>query len=252
MATIKWITGNGSWTTASKWNTGTVPGSSDDAVIDASGSYTVTLSVPITVNSIAISDSSATLAVNDSGQTETILGSLTNSSSLNIDTGGNSFGTKLSVGGDLSNSGTVNIGTGFARDGGSTVTITGNLINSGTLNIHDDTATATVVTASALSNTGTINLVGDEFGGGTGNAELILTSGAAPSTLSTTITLSGPSLLRFANGGISSIAAGGELIVSSAQAFVADNGATGSNSALTGLGKAETRRALRVAVAQRL
>ena len=92
MATIKWITGNGSWTTASKWNTGTVPGSSDDAVIDASGSYTVTLGVPITVNSIAISDSSATLAVNDSGQTETILGSLTNSSSLNIDTGGNSFG----------------------------------------------------------------------------------------------------------------------------------------------------------------
>ena len=43
MATIKWISGNGSWTTASNWSPGTVPGSSDDAVIDASGTYTVTL-----------------------------------------------------------------------------------------------------------------------------------------------------------------------------------------------------------------
>jgi hypothetical protein len=70
MATIHWISGNGSWTTASNWSPGTVPGSSDDAVIDASGTYTVTLTVTITVHSIAISDSSASLSVNDSGQTE--------------------------------------------------------------------------------------------------------------------------------------------------------------------------------------
>ncbi|MGA6966971.1 MAG: hypothetical protein WBZ51_25595, partial [Xanthobacteraceae bacterium] len=179
MAAINWIAGSGSWTTASDWSPATVPGSSDDAVINASGAYTVTLSVTITVNSIAISASGATLSVHDPslGQPETVLGSLTNSGSLNIDTGGNSFGTKLSVGGDLSNSGTVNIGTGFAGDGGSTVTISGNLNNSGTLNIHDDTATATVVTANALTAVGTINLVGDEFGHGSGAAELILTSG---------------------------------------------------------------------------
>ena len=235
MATIKWITGNGSWTTASKWNTGTVPGSSDDAVIDASGSYTVTLGVPITVNSIAISDSSATLAVNDSGQTETVIVGLTNSGNLNIDTGGNSSGTTLSVGGNLTNTGTVNVGTGFNRDGGSTLTISGNLVNSGTLNIHDDTANATVVAASALTTVGTINLVGDEFGNGTGAAELILTSGSAPSTLSSTVTLFGPSLLEFASGGISSIAASGKLVVGGGQAFVADSGATSSDSALTGL-----------------
>ena len=235
MATIKWITGNGSWTTASEWSPATVPGSSDDAVIDASGSYTVTLGVPITVNSIAISDSSATLAVNDSGQTETVTVGLTNSGNLNIDTGGNSSGTKLSVGGDLTNSGTVNVGTGFNRDGGSTLTISGNLVNSGTLNIHDDTANATVVTASALTTVGTINLVGDEFGNGTGAAELILTSGSAPSTLSSTVTLFGPSLLEFASGGISSIAASGKLVVGGGQAFVADSGATSSDSALTGL-----------------
>ena len=141
----------------------------------------------------------------------------------------------LAVGGDLTNSGTVNIGTGFAGDGGSTVTISGNLNNSGTLNIHDDTATATVVTANALTAVGTINLVGDEFGHGSGAAELILTSGAAPSTLSSTVTLFGPSLLEFASGGISNIAASGKLIVGGGQAFVADSGATSSNSALTGL-----------------
>ena len=84
------------------------------------------------------------------------------------------------MGGDLTNSGTVNVGTGFDRDGGSTLTISGNLVNSGTLNIHDDTANATVVTANALTTVGTINLVGDEFGNGTGAAELILTSGRRP------------------------------------------------------------------------
>ena len=169
------------------------------------------------------------------GAALSLSGGLTVSGSLNVDTDSNSSASKLGVGGDLTNSGTVNIGTGFAGDGGSTVTISGNLNNSGTLNIHDDTATATVVTANALTAVGTINLVGDEFGHGSGAAELILTSGAAPSTLSSSITLFGPSLLEFASGGISSIAASGKLIVGGGQAFVADSGATSSNSALTGL-----------------
>ena len=36
MAAINWIAGSGSWTTASDWSPATVPGSSDDAVINAS------------------------------------------------------------------------------------------------------------------------------------------------------------------------------------------------------------------------
>ena len=36
MATINWKGGNGDWNTASDWDTGTVPGPSDDAVIAAS------------------------------------------------------------------------------------------------------------------------------------------------------------------------------------------------------------------------
>jgi Tfp pilus assembly major pilin PilA len=169
------------------------------------------------------------------GAAMTLSGGLTLGGSLNIDTIGGAAGSQLGVSGDLTNSGTVNVGTGFNRDGGSTVTISGNLLNSGTLNIHDDTANATVVTANALTTVGTINLVGDEFDDGTGAAELILTSGAAPSTLSSTVTLFGPSLLEFASGGISSIAASGKLIVGGGQAFVADSGATSSDSALTGL-----------------
>ena len=89
--------------------------------------------------------------------------------SLNVDTTAKPAGSQLGVSGDLTNSGTVNVGTGFNRDGGSTLTISGNLANSGTLNIHDDTANATVVTANALTRgSGTINLLGDEFGDGTG------------------------------------------------------------------------------------
>src|SRR5205823_10447160 len=67
-------------------------------------------------------------------------------------------------------------------------------------------------------------------------AELILGAGVAPSVLSSTITLSGPSLLEFGGGGqIGTIASGGKLSVGNLSAFVADGGALTSNSALSGL-----------------
>jgi hypothetical protein len=178
MATIKWITGNGSWNTASKWDTGTVPGSFDDAVIDASGSYTVTLGVPITVNSIAISDSIATLAVNDSGQTETVTVGLTNGGDLLVDTGGGQGGTALSIGGTLTNSNYVAIG-------------------------NASLSAATKVTANALSNTGRIDITG-----GANQASLSIAT-AAPSIWTGTLNISGDGLLRFSGTtGISSISGG--------------------------------------------
>ena len=59
MATINWIGGNGNWSTAANWSTGTVPGSSDDAVIAAAGGYTVSITASTNVGSIAIDDSGA-------------------------------------------------------------------------------------------------------------------------------------------------------------------------------------------------
>ncbi len=52
--TVRWISGSGDWGDASKWSTGVVPGTNDDAVIDTSdGAITVTISSGIVqVNSI--------------------------------------------------------------------------------------------------------------------------------------------------------------------------------------------------------
>ena len=64
MANISWInTAGGSWTTASNWDTNTVPGSGDNAFISAGGSYFVNLSSgAASVDSLAMT-SGKTLAI---------------------------------------------------------------------------------------------------------------------------------------------------------------------------------------------
>ena len=173
----------------------------------------------------------------DYGAAVSLSGGLTVTGTLNLDTNNeNDENSSLAVAGDLTNSGTINIADSSGLQGGESVTIAGALDNTGTIDIDDDTASATVVTAATLSaNGGSINLVGDHYGHGSGAAELIVTSGAAPSTLNSTLTLFGPSLVEFASGGITSIASGGKLVVGAADAYVADAGTTGSDSALTGL-----------------
>jgi hypothetical protein len=146
MATVIWTDGSANWTTVADWSSGTVPGPSDNVFISNSGSYTVSITTTVNVNSVAVSDANAALTL-ENGAALSLTGGMTVGGSLDIDTDGGTSGSTLNVGGDLTNSGTVDIGTGFNRDGGSTVTIAGNLNNSGTLNIHDDTASATVVTA---------------------------------------------------------------------------------------------------------
>jgi hypothetical protein len=212
MPTSKWKSGNdGIWDTAGNWSTDTVPGSSDDAVIDASGSYTVTLSVPIPVGSIAVSDSSATLAVNDPGQTETVGGGLTNGGDLLVDTGGGQGGTTLSIGGTLSNSNSVAIGNGGL-------------------------SAATTVTAAGLSNTGTITIRGSASNQATLDIAAPAGFGTA-GVLSGQINMSGDALLEFTSGQITTIASTNSsyLQLDGAKPLVADASDTSSNSALTGL-----------------
>ena len=48
-----WAGGNGIWSTAGQWNGG-VPGAASDAVLDASGNYTVLMNAPTTVGSIEV------------------------------------------------------------------------------------------------------------------------------------------------------------------------------------------------------
>ena len=208
MATIKWLVGSGTWNTAAKWSPNSVPGPTDDAVVDAAGSYTVTIDAPaIDVGSITISDSSASLVANN-GQTETVVGDLTNGGSLGVDNGGGQGGTTLSIGGTLTNS---------------------NFLQVGNNNL------ATTVTAQGLSNTGRIGI-----DGGTSSSQealLNVTNAGAPSTWLGTLNVSGYGLLEFAGtSGISSIASGAQINLFTSQGFVAAAGlGTSSNTALAGL-----------------
>ena len=209
MATINWNGGNGNWTTAIDWSTGAVPGASDDAVIAAAGGYTVAITSPITVGSIAINDGGATLAINDPGNTVSVNAAVTNGGLLFVD----AFG-----------------GQG---DGGSSLTIGGTLTNSNIVQIGvSDLTAATTVTAQALVNTGNIGITGSA----TKQATLHILA-AAPATWTGAAFLSGDALLEFGGtASITGIASNAFLDIDGPQAFVAAAGVgTGSNSALTGL-----------------
>ena len=58
-AQIVWTnTAGGYWNVATNWSPNQVPSSADDAVITASGTYTVTLNTSSTVNSLALGGTS--------------------------------------------------------------------------------------------------------------------------------------------------------------------------------------------------
>jgi hypothetical protein len=105
------------------------------------------------------------------------------------------------------------------------VTVGGTLINSGHVYLAGQ---GTMLTAAGLNNTGTLDLIG--------SLDTLDITTTAPTTLSGSIEVSNKDLLEFASGGgVTSIASGAYLSLDGAQAFVADSGSTGSNSALTGL-----------------
>ena len=110
MALVKWNVGSGNWNLSSSWDTGSVPGSSDDAIIALPGSYTVSITSPISIGSVSITNTSASLAINDSGHTEVVTGDFTNGGSLLLDRFGGQGGSHLSVGGTLTNSNLLQIG----------------------------------------------------------------------------------------------------------------------------------------------
>jgi hypothetical protein len=146
-------------------------------------------------------------------------------------------GAALTTTAGFLNTGTLNVDA--SGGGGSTLTVNGTLSNSGTVNIGNYLITqATAVMATGLVTDGTINLYGSYTGNyvpGTTQATLDITAGAAPTTLLGTVNIDGDALLEFESGGIATIASGAQLSLNGSEAFLADVGQTGSNSALTGL-----------------
>ena len=202
MATKNWIDGTGDWNTASNWDTGTVPGPGDNAVIQFG---TVSLHTPVTVGSISLTTSSATLGIVDPG-TDAVTGDFSNSGTVGVDFGISS-GTTLTIGGTLTNTASGSFNLGWS---GLTV--------------------GTTVTAAALSNSGTLNLTGSASAQATLNV-----AGAAPATLIGNVSLSNSALLEFGSGAITGIASGATLSLNGTNTRVALANDTGSNSALTQL-----------------
>src|SRR5579862_219489 len=63
---------SGNWNKSSNWSPSGVPGTTDDVFLDGgSSTYTLTLNVAATVNSLTINDSNATLAIGTSTLTVT-------------------------------------------------------------------------------------------------------------------------------------------------------------------------------------
>ena len=132
---------------------------------------------------------------------------------------------------------------GVGADGGSALTIGGSLSGAGGVTIgNSDLSSPTTVTldGSLDDDTGTINLDGN-FAVATTEQATLDVKGAAPSTVTGSINVGGDGLLEFGSGGITSIAAGGEITLgggspgTGAQSRIALASATGSNSALTKL-----------------
>ncbi len=204
MTTISWQNAvNANWTDAAGWSTGTVPGASDDAVIGAVGSYTITLNSSITVDIVAIGDKSATLSISNAGGTESLAGDLINNGLIAIDTANAAGGSTVTIGGTLGNAGTVEIGNG-------------NL-----------SAPSTVI-AAALANAATLVLQG-----GSANEAVVDITGTRPTSLGQ-VQLHGKSLLEVA-ASVATIGAGSLLLLDGTGAHVAIAGSLTTNSGLIGL-----------------
>ena len=159
-------------------------------------------------------------------------------------------GVTLKLSGAFDNSGTVLIDdeNGYwYNSGGSTLAIAGAFTNSGTADIGNGSLIApTEVTAASLddSATGVINLAGNWTSGTTERTTLDI-AGAAPTTWSGTLNVTGDALLEFGSGSIVDIASTGSISLGGlpisggagvgAQSFIADASDPTANGALSGL-----------------
>jgi sugar lactone lactonase YvrE len=155
---ISWTnTAGGNWNVATNWSPNQVPGSADNAVITANGSYTVTLDISPTVGSLTLGGTSGTQTVATTGNTLTLNNtSVVNSNGVLSLNGGTFSGVgPLAINGQLNwtNFGfidpgsTLTVGTNgvlvLALAGGDTgqLKLRGVLTNAGTIKLVSGTLT---------------------------------------------------------------------------------------------------------------
>src|SRR6266567_1977988 len=135
---------SGNWSKTGNWSPSGVPGAGDDVVLGGSSTYTLTLNVSATVNSLTISDSGATLAIGTS--TLTVAGTIDDQSGQIKIAGG-----KISAGSLALVSATTSSLSGWGTvaapvSGSGTVTASG-----GTLDLTGTVSGITLVIATAAA-----------------------------------------------------------------------------------------------------
>ena len=136
----------------------------------------------------------------------------------------------------IGSNGAVDVDGGFLGNAGSLLAVTDTLTVNGSLSVGRSAMIGIgEVTAGTLAGTGSISIDGDDAG----NIGEIIVSGAAGmgsmGVIAGNLLLQDDSLLQFGSGSINTIDFGGSVEITSADAFVADNGSTSSNSALNGI-----------------
>ena len=146
-------------------------------------------------------------------------------------------GGSATIAGNVTDTGYLDVdGDSYSAEGGSSVTITGTLTNTGQVTVGpgtDSLSANTTLTVGGLAGTGAVGVHGST-GAMPALATLNVLS-AAPGTLIANTTLDGDSLLEFASGQVTSIAANATLMINGPKAFIADAGNTNANSAIAGL-----------------
>ncbi|RME85977.1 MAG: hypothetical protein D6775_01350, partial [Caldilineae bacterium] len=122
---------SGNWSDPTKWDTGSVPTSSDNVFITVAGSYAVTLDVNAEVNSLTLGGSSGAQTLSIGGPTLTLNGA----STVNVNGVVNLSGGTLTGSGDLTVNGTFNW-SGGTISGSGVLTVTGPLNISGNADKH--------------------------------------------------------------------------------------------------------------------
>jgi hypothetical protein len=209
-ATVTWVGGTGDWSAPGNWSAGTVPGPSDDAVIPAGASITVTHSTGAdAVNSIVCHQTftlaGGSLSVETTFQTD---------STLNL-----SGGTLVRANLQAQNGGLVVVGTGGGTFDG--------VVFSGLLDVGNSVNTATLLVTNGLVLNGRA-LVGNPSSGN-GSWGAIYFAG--------TQTLGGGGIIVFGNGSCNDFTltqAGTTLTIASGITVRGQSGALGYNSCLGG------------------
>lgn len=194
--TIRWTNAaGGNWSVPSNWDLGRVPDAADSVIIDAGGTYTVTLNTDATVAYVTVGGATGAQTLTMTSRTVTITGQMSTQAAGTVTAVSSTFAGSGEIVNDgvlrirassvnvpLTNNGSVLVaggvstfGTVFAAEPGSLLRLQGD----------GSIGTASLTIANGLTNHGAINFAGTSNSWG---ATLTVTGGALVNAVDGTIT----------------------------------------------------------------